>query len=139
LLRPDISQDTPHGNFRLIQAADEYILEAKVMGTWKRVYRFGLQEQFLVDYEVSSWYLSNHPTSHFVTGLIAALPFEKGRHALRNNEFATHYLDGSHERKRFDSVVDLQIALEKTFGIKLPEIDSLSSDLERIIQIPTKK
>jgi N-hydroxyarylamine O-acetyltransferase len=139
LLRPGIAQDTPHGNFRLIQADDEYILEAKVMGTWKRVYRFGLQEQFLIDYEVSSWYLSNHPTSHFVTGLIAALPFEKGRHALRNNEFATHYLDGSHERKTFDSVVDLQIALEKTFGIKLPEIDSLSSDLERIIQMPTKK
>jgi N-hydroxyarylamine O-acetyltransferase len=139
LLRPDLSQETPHENFRLVQADDEYILEGKVMGTWKRIYRFGLQEQFLVDYEVTSWYLSNHPASHFVTGLIAALPFEKGRHALRNNEFATHYLDGSHERKRFDNVVDLRIALEKTFGIKLPEIDSLSSELERLIKLPTKK
>jgi N-hydroxyarylamine O-acetyltransferase len=139
LLRPDVPQETPHENFRLVQADDEYVLEGKVMGTWKRVYRFGLQEQFLVDYEVTSWYLSNHPTSHFVTGLIAALPFEKGRHALRNNEFATHYLDGSHERKRFDNVADLRLALEKIFGINLPEIDSLNSDLGRIIQVPTKQ
>lgn len=37
-------------------------------------YRFGLQEQLQADYEVASWYLSNHPQSHFVTGLIASRP-----------------------------------------------------------------
>ena len=99
-LKPDLEQDTPHEKFKLTQSADDYVLMAKVQGAWKRIYRFGLQENFLIDYEVTSWYLSNHPTSHFVTGLIAALPFEKGRHTLRNNDFATHYLDGSHERKR---------------------------------------
>ena len=118
--------------------ADDYVLQAKVQGAWKRIYRFGLQENFLIDYEVTSWYLSNHPTSHFVTGLIAALPFEKGRHALRNNDFATHYLDGSHERKRFDNVADLRFTLETTFGIRLPQVPSIDSSLVRIIQLPTK-
>ena len=109
-LKPDLEQDTPHEKFKLIQISNDYALQAKVQGGWKPVYRFGLQENFLIDYEVTSWYLSNHPTSHFVTGLIAAIPFEKGRHALRNYDFATHYLDGSHERKRFDNVADLRFA-----------------------------
>jgi N-hydroxyarylamine O-acetyltransferase len=134
-LKPDLEQDTPHEKFKLTQLANDYVLQAKVQGAWKRVYSFGLQENFLIDYEVTSWYLSNHPSSHFVTGLIAALPFEKGRHALRNNEFATHYLDGSHEKKRFDNVVDLRLTLETTFGIRLPEIPSIDSSLERIVRV----
>ena len=137
-LKPDLEQDTPHEKFKLTQSADDYVLLAKVQGAWKRIYSFGLQENFLIDYEVTSWYLSNHPTSHFVTGLIAALPFEKGRHALRNNDFATHYLDGSHERKRFDNVTDLRFTLETTFGIRLPQMTSIDSSLERIIQAQIK-
>lgn len=137
-LIPNLEQDTPHEKFKLIQIANDYVLQAKVQGAWKRIYSFGLQENFLIDYEVTSWYLSNHPTSHFVTGLIAALPFENGRHTLRNNDFATHYLDGSHERKRFDNVADLQFTLETTFGIRLPQIPSIDSSLERIIQVPIR-
>ncbi len=137
-MKPALEQTTPHESFRLIQVGDDYLLQAKVQGDWKRIYRFGLQENFLIDYEVASWYLSNHPTSHFVTGLIAAMPFEGGRHALRNNDFATHYLDGSHERKRFDNVADLRITLEKTFGLQLPQVPSLDSSLERIIELPIK-
>ena len=137
-LKPDLEQDTPHEKFRLIQISNDYVLQAKVQGAWKPVYRFGVQENFLIDYEVTSWYLSNHPTSHFVTGLIAAIPFEKGRHALRNNDFATHYLDGSHDRKRFDNVADLRFALETTFGIRLPQVPSIDSFLWGIIQVSTK-
>ena len=137
-LIPNLEQDTPHEKFKLIQIANDYVLLAKVQGAWKRIYSFGLQENFLIDYEVTSWYLSNHPTSHFVTGLIAALPFENGRHTLRNNDFATHYLDGSHERKRFDNVADLQFTLKTTFGIRLPQIPSIDSSLERIIQVPIR-
>ena len=137
-LKPNLEQDTPHEKFKLMQSANDYVLQAKVQGAWKRIYSFGLQENFLIDYEVTSWYLSNHPSSHFVTGLIAALPFEKGRHTLRNNDFATHYLDGSHERKRFDNVADLRFTLETTFGIRLPQISSIDSSLERIIRVPLK-
>src|SRR5688572_22583821 len=137
-LKPDLEQNTPHEKFKLIQSADGYVLLANVQDAWKRIYSFGLQENFLIDYEVTSWYLSNHPTSHFVTGLIAALPFEKGRHTLRNNDFATHYLDGSHDRKRFDNVADLRFALETTFGIRLPQVPSIDSSLGRIIQVSTK-
>jgi N-hydroxyarylamine O-acetyltransferase len=137
-LKSDLEQSTPHEKFKLIQRADDYVLLANVQDVWKRIYSFGPQENFLIDYEVTSWYLSNHPTSHFVTGLIAALPFEKGRHTLRNNDFATHYLDGSHERKRFDNVADLRYTLETTFGIRLPQVPSIEASLVRIIQVSTR-
>jgi N-hydroxyarylamine O-acetyltransferase len=139
MLKTDVEQHTPHEYFKLTQAPDNYVLQAKVQGAWKRVYTFTLQENFLIDYEVTSWYLSNNPSSHFVTGLIAALPFDKGRHTLRNNDFATHYLDGGHERKHFENVSDLKDTLEKTFGISLPKISSLDSSLEKLLQPAGKK
>lgn len=138
LLKSDIEQPTPHEDFKLTQSGEEYVLHAKVQGLWKRMYSFGLQQTFLPDYEVTSWYLSNHPTSHFVTGLIAAMPFDKGRHTLRNNDFASHFLNGDHDRKHVDNVDDLRIILEKTFNISLPEIPDLDASLQRIIQ-PIKK
>ena len=124
-LKPNLEQDTPHEKFKLMQSANDYVLLAKVQGAWKRIYSFGLQENFLIDYEVTSWYLSNHPTSHFVTGLIAALPFEKGRHTLRNNDFATHYLDGSHERKRFDNVADCDSRLKQLLAFDCRKLHPL--------------
>ncbi|WP_276374851.1 arylamine N-acetyltransferase [Chryseolinea sp. H1M3-3] len=129
----DIEQQTPHERFKFTQTGNETLLEAKVQGIWKRIYSFSLQENFLPDYEVASWYLSNHPTSHFVTGLIAALPFDKGRHALRNNDFVTHYLDGTHERKRFNNVADLRHVLETTFGIIIPHVENSEALFSRII------
>lgn len=139
ILKPDIEQQTPHELFKLSQSGGDYILHAKVQGIWKRIYSFGLQENFLPDYEVTSWYLSNHPNSHFVTGLIAALPFEKGRHTLRNNDFATHYLDGSHDRKRFDNVTDLRNALQEIFQLSLPEVPDIDDTLQRLVLYILKK
>lgn len=141
ILQPDIEQQTPHELFKLSQSRGngDYILHAKVQGIWKRIYSFGLQENFLPDYEVTSWYLSNHPNSHFVTGLIAALPFENGRHTLRNNDFATHYLDGSHDRKRFDNAADLRKVLQEIFQLSLPEVPHLDDNLHRLILQMLKK
>lgn len=132
-LKADIEQQTPHERFKLTRINDDYLLEAKVQGVWKRIYSFGLQENYLPDYEVTSWYLSNHPTSHFVTSLIAALPFENGRYALRNNDFTTHNLDGTHERRRIEDARELGKILREIFGISLPEASSLDPALQKII------
>src|SRR5439155_16407633 len=61
LLEPDIEQATPHETFRLTRAGQDFIMQVKLGGTWKPLYRFDLQEQFLPDYEVTNWYLLNHP------------------------------------------------------------------------------
>jgi N-hydroxyarylamine O-acetyltransferase len=139
LLETDIAQQTPHEDFKLTRSGDDYLMLAKVQGIWKRVYSFTLQENFLQDYEVASWYLSNNPTSHFITGLIAALPFESGRHVLRNGDFATHFLNGGHERRTIENVVDLKNTLQNVFRIALPNVPHIDEYLERIIHKPIKK
>ncbi len=139
LLKPDIEQKTPHEYFRLIKNGEDFVLEANVRQIWKALYTFGMQENFLPDCEVTSWYLSNHPNSHFVTGLIAGLPFPDGRYALRNNEFTTHYLNGTTERKRLLSAFDLKMILEKTFRIDLPNVVSMDTVLRSITNASSTK
>ncbi len=65
-------QATPHEPFRVTRLSGDYAVQAEVRGAWRTLYRFDLQEQVLPDYELTSWYLSNHPESHFVRRLIAA-------------------------------------------------------------------
>ncbi|MGG6265429.1 arylamine N-acetyltransferase family protein [Leptolyngbya sp. AN03gr2] len=72
LLTPDLEQQTPHEPFRLIATDQTHTLQAKLGHKWKSLYRFDLQEQHLPDYEVSNWFVSTHPSSRFVTGLMAA-------------------------------------------------------------------
>ena len=87
-------QATPHEPFRLTRLAGDYALQAEVRGAWRTLYRFDLQEQVLPDYELTSWYLSNNPESHFVQKLIAARTAPQRRYALRGNELTVHELNG---------------------------------------------
>lgn len=134
LLEVDVIQQTPHEQFKLTRSEDDYLMLGKVQGTWKKVYSFTLQENFLQDYEVANWYLSNNPSSHFITGLIAALPFEHGRHVLRNGDFATHFLDGGHDRRTIHTVGDLKDTLQNVFRIVLPDVPHIDEYLERVVQ-----
>ena len=139
LLEVDVIQQTPHEQFKLTRSADDYLMQAKVQGIWKKVYSFTLQENFLQDYEVASWYLSNNPNSHFITGLIAALPFEHGRHVLRNGDFATNFLNGSHDRRTIETSGDLKEILQNVFRIVLPDVPHMDGYLERVIQQPKSR
>ena len=131
-LEPDIEQATPHEPFRLIRAGQEFVMQAKIRGDWKTLYRFDLQEQFLSDYEVGNWYVSTHPDSIFVTGLMAARPATDCRYALRNNELAVHHLDGSTERRILTNGVEMRGILENIFCITLPAVPELDAGLARL-------
>lgn len=135
-LEPDAEQPTPHEPFRLTRVGAEYILEAKIAGAWKRLYRFDLREELLPDYEVMNWYLSNHPNSRFVTGLIAARPAPGRRYALYNNEFAMHDLNGKTERRLLATAAELREALEDAFHVTLPDAPELDAALERLAARP---
>ena len=132
-LEPELKQFTPHEPFRLLQSGDEFVMQSKVRGAWIPLYRFDLQPQYLPDYEVTNWYLSNHPNSHFVTGLIAARPVEGRRYALRNNELVAHELSGRTERQILSTVAELREALGSLFGLTLPDAPELDLALERLI------
>ena len=129
----DVEQRTPHEWFRLIGAGEEFVMQAKIAGSWRSLYAFDLQEQVLADYEVSSWYLCNHPSSHFVTGLVAARPDGDRRYALRGNEFAVHHMNGLTERRALTQAGDLRRVLEDAFRVTLPDGSELDAALARVV------
>jgi N-hydroxyarylamine O-acetyltransferase len=132
-LQVDIEQSTPHEPFRLVGSGDGFVMQARVAGAWRSLYSFDLQEQFLADYEVTNWYLSNHPSSHFVTGLIAARPDRDRRHVLRGNELAVHHMTGGTERRLLTRTEELRAALDETFGVTLPDRPDVRAALERVV------
>ncbi len=133
-LELDTEQATPHEPCRLVEWGGDFLLETKIRDEWKPMYRFDLQRQHLIDYEVSSWYLSNHPQSHFVTGLRAARAVQGRRFNLLGKELTTHTLGAQSTTRTLRSVDELTEALETTFGIQLPEHPELRRKLGAIIE-----
>ncbi|MGH8238297.1 MAG: arylamine N-acetyltransferase family protein [Steroidobacteraceae bacterium] len=128
------AQATPHEPFRLTRLSGDYALQAEVRGAWRTLYRFDLQEQVLPDYEVTNWYLSNHPESPFVRRLIAARTEPQQRHALLDNELAVHHLGGETVRRKLTSKAELRGVLSETFGIAVPDGAEVNRKLEEIAE-----
>lgn len=131
-LEPDIEQATPHEPYRMVHADDEFIMQAKIRGEWKALYRFSLQEQLLPDYEMANWYVSTHPDSRFVNGLMVARPVPGKRRTLLNNELTVHRLDGDSEKRVLASAAELRQVLESDFRLTLPDAPELDAVLRRL-------
>ena len=129
----DIEQETPHEPFRVLAEGPQFIMQAKVREGWRSLYQFDLQEQVVADYEVTNWYLANHPESRFVRNLVAARPTPDRRFALLNNELAVHHLGGPSERRILESVAALRDVLENDLQIELPDVPHLDSALQRAL------
>ena len=135
LLKPGLEQETPHENYRLVPSRQgQYILDADIRGKWKSLYRFDLQEQHVADYEVTNWYLSNHPESHFVTGFIAARADNGRRYALLNNKLSVHHLDGKTEKQVLETVSEIREILQTNFHLSLPAEPGLDTVLEQLLK-----
>lgn len=128
----DVEQRTPHELFRIIEVDEEFIVQAYVQGEWKGLYRFDLQPQTLPDYELTNWYLANHPSSHFRSNLIVARAIPGGRYALLNDQLTIHHVNGDSERRKLSSVAELRNVLAETFLLRLPDTDDLGLALQRI-------
>ncbi len=128
-------QATPHERHRLADRGGGVLrLEARVAGEWQALYDFELTEAKLPDYEVSNWYLANHPDSHFVKGIVAARAEAGRRHALRGNRYSVHHADGRTDRRFVESATELVALLEGTFGIRVPRSAKLEDKLTRMIE-----
>lgn len=133
-LTPDIEQSTPHEAFRLVIDDLTYIMQANIGQEWKPLYRFDLQAQQLIDYEVSNWYISTHPDSLFTNTLIVAKPDVDCRYALRNNQFTVHHLHGQTERRSLKTVTELRTVLEDIFQLTLPEFADSHIAFQRLVE-----
>jgi N-hydroxyarylamine O-acetyltransferase len=130
VLKTDVEQATPHEPFQLIGDGEAFVVQARIQDRWVSLYRFGLEPQYLVDYELTSWYLSHHPASFFITTLIAARPDTDRRYALRNNLFSTYFSDGRSEQRAL-AVSELRLVLGTAFGLRLPDSPELTAALAR--------
>lgn len=131
-LEAGIAQQTPHERFRLVAAGDDFVAEAELGGVWKPLYRFDLQRQTRADYQVTSWYLSNHPQSQFVNSLMAARVQPDRRYGLRNTDLAIHHRDGFTERRVLTTAAQIRTALEQLFGIRVPAGAELDAVFARV-------
>ncbi len=57
--------------YRIVEEGAEMVLQVHQDGEWSVVYGFVPVPVAMVDIEVSNWYTSTHPSSPFVTGVIA--------------------------------------------------------------------
>jgi N-hydroxyarylamine O-acetyltransferase len=130
----NVPQATPHEPFRITRRDGDFVLQSQVRDEWRSLYRFDLQEHHLADYELVSWYLCHNPGSPFLTRLVAARSEQGRRYALRNNEFATHELNGQTVRRTLSSVEEFRSVLTETFGISLPATPALDQLLETVTQ-----
>lgn len=121
LLRPGLEQKTPHETFRMVETGDHFRLQANVGGDWRTVYRFDMQQNYEVDYSVSNHFLSTHPTSHFLSSVIAARALPGRRYALRNNRLSTHHLGGHTEQMEIATAAELADVLEGPLEIAIPD------------------
>jgi N-hydroxyarylamine O-acetyltransferase len=128
-LELDTEQETPHERFRLRRVGDELELEARVQGDWRRLYRFDLQKHLPVDFDVLNHFVATHPSSHFLTTLIAARRTADGRFALSNNALAVYHGTAKEERK-LRSGAEIARVLTEEFRIALPQDSALDSKLD---------
>ena len=131
-LQPDVEQVTPHEPYRLLQEAGTWTMQAMVGGAWRSIYHFDLTPQPRADLEMGSWFVSHHPASHFVTGLVAARPAEGRRHNMGGRTLATHYLDGPSEQRELSSPTEIMRELEETFLLNLADLPDLEAALKRL-------
>ena len=65
--------------FRVVEEDHELVLQGFQSGEWVDVYAFPPQPVARIDVETINWYVSTHPSSPFVTGLVVARQGEDGR------------------------------------------------------------
>lgn len=128
------AQQTTHEPYRLNDRGDGLVLQALVRDEWKPLYVFGTQTVPQIDLRVGSWYVSTHPESHFVTGLMAALTTADARYNLAGRHLTVHRADGS-EKIRLDDAAAVVDVLGERFGIDVAGIGERGALEARIGQV----
>ncbi|WP_250526622.1 arylamine N-acetyltransferase [Caballeronia sp. GAWG2-1] len=136
-LKSGLEQITPHGAFRLdgIETGTMlpgYILNAYIDGDWKPVYRFDLDPQYDVDYEMSNHFVSTYPSSVFVNNLLAARLAPGKRYGLFNRRLSVHDDREGTSHRELKTIEELRRVLSDEFAIRLPDAADLDGALARL-------
>lgn len=122
-LQADVAQHTPHGEYRLIQDGEDWILQFLHHEHWQSMYRFDLVMQHQSDYLMGNFWSAHWPQSHFRHHLLMCrhLP-DGGKFTLTNFHF-THYQDGhAVEQINLHDVASLYALLQARFGLGVDDV-----------------
>lgn len=116
------AQQTRHEPYRLQDGGDGLVLAARLRDEWQPLYEFATKTRPPIDLTVGSWYVSTHPSSHFVTDLMAARVTEEGRMNLGGRTLVIHRPGGT-EKIDLDDAAAVVDTLAADFGINLGDLD----------------
>ncbi len=120
LLETGRVQQTTLEPYRLQEHGDTLALQAQIRGDWQSLYQFATTTAPPIDLEMGSWYASTHPSSHFVTGLVASRVTADSRYNLSGRHLAIHR-DGTTEKTRLDDASVVVDILIDRFGINVAD------------------
>jgi arylamine N-acetyltransferase len=121
LLETGSVQQTTLEPYRLREDGDSLVLQAQIRGDWQSLYQFANRAAPPIDLKVGSWYASTHPSSHFVTSLIATTVSAEGRCNLSGRHLAIHR-GGATEKIRLDDAAAVVDTLSDRFGINVADV-----------------
>ena len=114
-------QQTTLEPYRLQNRRDVLVLQAQIRGEWQSLYEFATRTAPPIDLKVASWYVSTHPSSHFVTSLMASLVTPEARCNLSGRNLAIHR-GGATEKIQFENASAVVDALTGRFGINVADV-----------------
>ncbi|MCL9770373.1 arylamine N-acetyltransferase [Flavobacterium sp. HXWNR69] len=127
---------TSHETIRIIKKDLHFVMQTLLQNEWKSMYKFTIEKQYFVDFEVANWYTSTHPNHIFTNILTVARADQNCRYSLVDNKFSTYFLDGKVVSEQVTSVAELKNILIHVFKIQLPEWDNLDEQFALIVTKP---
>jgi arylamine N-acetyltransferase len=127
-------QQTTHEPYRLQGRGDTMMLQADIRGEWQSLYEFATKTAPPIDLIVGSWYVSTHPSSHFVTNLMAAVVTDDGRCNLSDRHLSIHS-GGKTEKTVLRDAAAVVDALVERFGINVADTGERSALEARIDEV----
>ena len=118
-------QQTTHEPYRLEDRGDGLVLQAQLRGEWRPLYEFTMRTLPQIDLKVGSWFTSTHPSSHFVTNLMAAQVTADARWNLADRNLAIHRA-GATENILLDDAAAVVDILSERFGINVADVGERS-------------
>jgi arylamine N-acetyltransferase len=127
-------QQTTREPYRLEDRGDGLVLQAQIGGEWVPLYEFSTRTAPEIDLKVGSWFVSTHPSSIFVTGLMTARATDDARVNLAGRYLTIHRADGS-EKIRLDDAAAVVDTLSDRFGINVADVGERGALEARIDKI----
>ncbi|PZR31866.1 arylamine N-acetyltransferase [Caulobacter segnis] len=117
----DENQDTPHGQFRIVDVelggVAERQVQANLSGKWAPLYQVAKGAWADIDYEQANYFTYTHPSSHFTWSMTVGRTTPTARYALKNNRFTHRDVTGAVVEQRDLSVDELEATLRDVIGL----------------------